>query len=138
MSGLEILGVAASAVQVAQVSLAIVTSLTSLFNQIRDAPKALQTRLLQIQTLFEISRLVARMEQLQTAEVESVLQSCAKDGETLRDLLEGLVIEEDGSRIKKWVKAIGGLVMEKKIAGLLQSLEIGKTSLMLCIARIDS
>jgi hypothetical protein len=138
MSGLEILGVAASAVQVAQVSLAIVTSLTSLFNQIRDAPKVVQTQLLQVQTLFEISRLVARTPQLQTVEVESVLQSCAKDGKALRDLLEGLVIEKDRSRIKKWVNAIGGVIMERKIDGLLQSLEVGKTSLALCIAQIDS
>src|SRR5450432_3485240 len=101
MSGLEILGVAASAVQVAQVSLAVVTSLTSLFNQICDAPKIIQTRLLQVQTLVEISRLVASMPQLQTAEVEAILQSCLKDAEALKDVLQGLVVEKDGSAIKK-------------------------------------
>jgi hypothetical protein len=138
MSGLEILGVAASAVQLAQLSLAIVTSLTSLFNQIRDAPKVIQTRLLQVQTLFEISRLIAKTSQLQTPEIESVLQSCVKDGDALRDLLQGLVVEKDGPKIKKWAYAIGGSIMEKKIIGLLQSLEVGKTSLTLCITQIDS
>ena len=138
MSGLEILGVAASAVQVAQVSLAIVTSLTSLFNQIRDAPKLVQTRLVQVQTLAEISRLIASMPQLQTAEVEAILMSCSKDAVALKDVLEGLVVEKDGSSIKKWAKSVGGVVMERKIVGLLHSLEVGKSALVLCITRIDS
>lgn len=138
MSGVEILGVAASAVQVAQVSLAIVTSLTSLFNQIRDAPKLVQTRLVQVQTLAEISRLIASMPQLQTAEVEAILESCSKDAVALKDVLEGLVVEKEGSSIKKWTKAVGGVMMEKKIVGLLTSLEVGKSALTLCITRIDS
>jgi hypothetical protein len=138
MSGLEILGVAASAVQVAQVSLAIVTSLTSLFNQIRDTPQLIQTRLMQVQTLVEISRLIASMPQLQTAEVDAILQSCSKDAGALKDILQGLVVEKDGSSIKKWAKAVGGVVMEKKIVRLLHSLEVGKSALSLCITRIDS
>lgn len=138
MSGLEILGVAASAVQLAQVSLAIVTSLTSLFNQIRDAPKVVQTRLVQVQTLVEISRLIASMPQLQTAEVEAILQSCSRDAGALKDILQSLAVEKDGSSLKKWTKAVGGVVMEKKIVGLLHSLEVGKSALSLCITRIDS
>ena len=116
MSGLEILGVAASAVQVAQVSLAIVTSLTSLFNQIRDAPKLVQTRLVQVQTLAEISRLIASMPQLQTAGVEAILMSCSKDAVALKDVLEGLVVEKEGSSIKKWAKSVGGVVLLERIA----------------------
>jgi hypothetical protein len=138
MSGLEILGVAASAVQIAQVSLAIVTSFTSLFNRIRDAPKIVQTRLVQVQTLAEISRLIASMPQLQTAEVGAILQGCSTDAEALKDVLQGLVVEKDGPSIKKWTKAAGGVVVEKKIVGLLHSLEVGKSALTLCITRIDS
>jgi hypothetical protein len=138
MSGLEILGVAASAIQVAQVTLDIVASLTVLFNQIRDAPKLLQTRLVQVQTLIEISRLIASMPQLQTAEVEAILQSCWRDAGELKDVLQGLVIEKGGSSIKKWTKAVGGVVMEKRIIGLLHNLEVGKSALTLCITRIDS
>lgn len=138
MSGLELLGVAASAMQVAQVSLAIVTSLTSLFKQIHDAPKVVESRLLQVQTLFEISRLIVNTPQLQTAEVDSILKSCARDGEVLRDVLEKLVVEKNRSKIKRWIIAIGGLMEENKVVGLLQSLEVGKTSLSLCIAQIDS
>jgi hypothetical protein len=128
MSGLEILGVAASALQVAQVTLDIVASLTVLFNQIRDAPKLLQARLVQVQTLIEISRLIASMPQLQTAEVEALL----------KHVLQSLVIEQGGSSIKKWIRAVGGAVMGKRIIGLLHNLEVGKSALTLCITRIDS
>jgi hypothetical protein len=138
MSGLEILGVAASALQVAQVTLDIVASLTVLFNQIRDAPKLLQARLVQVQTLIEISRLIASMPQLQTAEVEAILQSCSRDAGELKDVLQSLVIEQGGSSIKKWIRAVGGAVMEKRIIGLLHNLEVGKSALTLCITRIDS
>lgn len=138
MSGLEILGVAASAIQVAQVTLDIVASLTMLFNQIRDAPKLLQTRLAQVQTLIEISRLIASMPQLQTAEVEAILQSCSSDARELKDVLQSLVHEEGGSSIRKWTRAVGGVIMEKRIIGHLHNLEVGKSALTLCITRIDS
>ena len=138
MSGLEVLGIAASAVQVAQVSLAIVTCLTSLFHQVRDAPKTVQTRLFHVQTLFEISRLIASVPQLQTAEVDSVLRSCARDAEELREILRGLLDENDKSKMKKWTNAFRGIMSEKNVIDLLQSLEVGKTSLALCVAQIDS
>lgn len=136
MSGLEILGVAASAIQVAQVSLAILTSMTSLFNQVRDTPKIAQNRLQQLRTLIDISRLIEKSPQLQTAEVDAILQTCSKDAEELEKLLRGL--EQGKSRIKTWIKAIGGVMNETKIIGLLGSLESGKTSLTLCISQIDS
>ncbi len=120
MSGIEILGIAASAVQLAQVTVAVATSLSSLFVQVRDAPKAVESRLLQVQTLVEIARLVA----------------CMAEG--LRDVLQGLVVEKDGSSCKKWAKAVGGVIMEKKIVGFLQRLEVDKSALTLCITRIDS
>jgi uncharacterized membrane-anchored protein len=128
MSGLEVLGVA----------LDVVTSLTRLFNQIRDAPKLLQTRLVQVQTLVEISRLIASMPQLQTAEVDGILQSCSRDAGELKDVLQNLVLEKGVYLIKKWAKAVGGIVMEKRIIGLLHNLEVEKSALALCITRIDS
>lgn len=138
MSGLEILGVAASAIQVAQVGLAIVTSLASLINQLRDAPELAKTRLLQLRTLVDVSTLIEKSPQLQTTEIHAILQNCSKDAKELNDLLSKLVLEKDGSRIKKWAKAIGGVVNENKIMRLLAILEMGKASLTLCITQIDS
>ncbi|KAE9377807.1 hypothetical protein N431DRAFT_365750, partial [Stipitochalara longipes BDJ] len=135
MSGLELLGVAASVVQVAQLSLALVTSLTSLCNSIRDAPGIMQARLVQVQTLIDISKRIAFQPQLQTPEVETILMTCLGESKAL---LNDLVVEVGGSKLKKWTNAIGGLVEEKRIVGRLERLELAKASLTLCIVQIDS
>jgi hypothetical protein len=138
MAGVEALGIAASAVQLAQLGLAIVTSLSSLFIQIHDMPKTLQSRILQVQTLVEIARLVASMPQLQTLQVEEILKSCLREAEVLRKVLQELAVGENGPLLKKWVKGLGGVVMERKFVRLLQTLEVEKSALVLCITSIDS
>jgi hypothetical protein len=138
MSGLEILGVAASAVQLAQVTLVIVTTWSSLFLQIRDTPNIVQNRILQVKSLIDIARLIASKYHLQTEEVKIVLGRCLEKAGELRDVLQGLFVEEDGSAVKRWAKSVGGLVMERKILALMKNLEREKTALQLCISSIDS
>jgi hypothetical protein len=138
MSGLEILGVAASAVQLAQVTLVIVTTWSSLFLQIRDTPNIVQNRILQVKSLIDIARLIASKYHLQTKEVKIVLGRCLEKADELRDVLQGLFVEEDGSAVKRWAKSVGGLVMERKILALMKNLEREKTALQLCISSIDS
>jgi hypothetical protein len=135
MSGLEALGAAASVVQVAQLSLALVTSLTSLYHSIRDAPWIMQARLVQVQTLIDISRRIAEQPQLQTPEVEAILMTCLRDSKAL---LQDLVVEAGGSKLKKWTHAMGSLIEEKRIISRLERLELAKASLTLCIVQIDS
>jgi len=138
MSHPRILGMAGSTAQIAQLSIDIVTSLISLFQSIRDAPVTIQARLAQVQTLIEILTLIQSQPQLQTSEIDNILRTCVREGEELRDLLEGFLIHTNGSRIRRWANAIGGLAMEERIIDQLQRLERGKTSLTLCIAQIDS
>jgi hypothetical protein len=138
MSGLGILGVAASAVQLAQLSLAIVTTWSSLFLQLRDIPNTVQNRILQVKTLGDIARLIGSKSHLQTEEVNVVLDRCLKAAGALRDVLQGLFVEGDGPAVKRWAKSVGGLVMERKVLELMQNLEREKTALVLCIASIDS
>jgi hypothetical protein len=138
MSGLEILGVAASAVQLAQLSLAIVTTWSSLFLQLRDIPNTVQNRILQVKTLGDIARLIGSKSHLQTEELKVVLDRCLKAAGALRDVLQGLFVEGDGPAVKRWAKSVGGLVMERKVLELMQNLEREKTALVLSIASIDS
>jgi hypothetical protein len=135
MSGLEALGAAASVVQVAQLSLALVTCLTSLYHSIRDAPGIMQARLVQVQTLIDISRRIAEQSQLQTPEVEAILMTCLRDSKAL---LQDLVVEAGASKLKKWTHAMGSVIEEKRIISRLESLELAKASLTLCIVQIDS
>ena len=135
---MEILGVAASVVQIAQLSLSLVTSLTSLFNSIRGVPGIMQARLDQVRTLIEISRQIESLPQLQTLKIATILSTCLRESESLRARIQDLVTETKDSKLKKLSNTIGGLLMEKNIIGILQRLEEGKTSLILCITQIDS
>lgn len=134
MSGLEILGIATSAIRVAQ----IVTDLVKIFNRIRDTPLVAQNRLQQLHTLVELSKLIESSQQLQTAEVDAILQDCLKNAEQIKTWLQGLGLEKGKSRFKTWIKTVGGMVNEERVIGMLGSLEASKTSLVLCIAQIDS
>jgi hypothetical protein len=48
----------------------------------------------------------------------------------LRDVLQGLFVEEDGPAVKRWAKSVGGLVMKGKVLELMQNLEREETALM--------
>ena len=135
MSGLEFLGVAASVVQVAQLSLAVVGSLTSLCHSIRDAPAVLQARMAQVETLIDISKRIAVQPELQTPEVETILMTCLRESKAL---LQDLVVDAGGSKLRRWTNAIGGLGEEKRVISRLEGLELAKASLTLCIVQIDS
>lgn len=134
MSGLEILGAAASAFQLAQVGLAI----TRFLLQVQDAPKTLQTRVLQVQSLIDVANLISSKPQLHTAEINTILENCLLRANALRESIQGLIVDKKGSAIKRWSKAVEGAVVEKKILGLIQELEIDKSALVLRITSIDS
>lgn len=109
--------------------------MTSLFNQVRNIPKIAQNCLQQLRTLIDISRLIEKFSQLQIAEVDEILRNCSKDAEQLKELLQGL--KKGKSRIKTWIKAVGGVMNETKTIGLFGSLEVEKSSLTLCITQVD-
>lgn len=134
MSGLEILGAAASAFQLAQVGLAT----TRFLLQVQDTPKTIQTRVLQVQSLIEVARLISCKPQLQTAEIGSILDNCLPRANGLNEIIQGLLVDKKGSTIKKWTKSVEGAVVERKLLGLMQELEIDKTALVLQITSIDS
>jgi hypothetical protein len=70
MSGLEILGVAASTVQL--------DHLVQPFLRLHDTPNTVQNRILQVKTLGDIARLIGSKPHLQIEEVKVVLDRCLK------------------------------------------------------------
>lgn len=136
MSGLEVLGAVASAVQLAQVSLAVAVSLQSLISRIRDARDILQVRLQQIESLIAIANIISSKPQLQTPEIHGAVQRCLKEIETLKAALAGPA--GTAGRLKRWRHVFGGLVMEDRIVEIMARLEKEKSALILCINTIDS
>lgn len=136
MSGLEVLGAVASAVQLAQVSLAITLSLKSLISHIRDAKDVIQLRLQQIENLIAIANIISDKPHLQTTEIHGAVQRCLKEAETLKAALAGPA--DTAKRLKKLRHVFGGLAMENKIVEIMARLEREKSALVLCISTIDS
>lgn len=74
MSGLEVIGIATSAIRVAQILMDVI----NIFNQIRNTPKVAQDRLRQLHTLADIARLIETTSALQTAEIDVTLRDCSR------------------------------------------------------------
>jgi hypothetical protein len=138
MSGLEILGALASAVQLADTCLKITISASELFTRVRGAPETIRTRIAQIEQLIEIARLIEHNSALQTPLIGSVLDRCREDTNNLLGILKKLDTEATARKVVKYWTALLGVTKEKKMLGIFERLEERKSSLILCIASINS
>ena len=139
MSGLEVLGAVAAAVQLAECSLKIARLISELRSQVRDAPTSLSRRLSQVQHLTEIARLIETSPALQTKLIETLLESCLRDAASLEGIFERMVAKwSQGGKAAKYWRAIGDMNKEKQIAALCDRLEEGKSAITLCIVSVAS
>lgn len=138
MSGLEILGAVAGAVQLADTCLKITTFAADLFCRIRDAPKTIQKRLEEVKQLIEIARLIEHNSSLQTPEVASVLAGARANADLLFEILKKLDSQPTAGKVAKYWKAIEGVTKEKKILAICDCLRENKILLTLLIANINS
>jgi hypothetical protein len=134
---LSLLGAIAAASQLAQQASEIVKFFSDLYAKIQDAGESIRTRMLHIEQLIDISRLIAKTPILQTATIQSVLHTCLRTVITLRELLQELASGEEG-QLRKIMKAVRAVRKEDKITILLDNIERGKSSLALCIDQIDA
>jgi len=137
MCGLEVLGAVASAIQLATLSQQLITSISTLYTQLKDAPINLKQRIYEIESLIEVTKLIECSPQLQTVEIASVVRRCNVDAEALVEVLKGLRVGERDELVGRYWKAVGGLKKEGGILAMFGSLEREKSALVLCIARID-
>jgi hypothetical protein len=134
MSGLEVLGALASAVQLADACLKVAAFISDL----RDAPKTIRTRIAQIERLTEIATLIQHNSSLQTPLVDSVLGTCLEDANNLLGILKKLDTDTSVGKVVKYWKTLGGVTKEKRILGIFERLEERKSSLLLCVGSINS
>ena len=138
MSGLEIFGALASAIQLADACLQITAFISNLYSKVREAPETIRTRIAQIEQLIEIAKLVEHNTALQTPLIGSVLKRCLEDAGSLLEILKKLDSDASAGRAVKYWKALGGVTKEKRILAICERLEERKSSLALCIASINS
>ena len=134
---LSILGAIAAASQLAQQASEIVKFFSDLYAKIQDAGELIRTRMLHIEQLIDISRLIAKTPTLQTTTIQSILITCLRTTIALRELLQELSSDEEG-RLRRIMKAVRAVRKEDKIMILLDNIERDKSSLALCIDQIDA
>jgi hypothetical protein len=137
MSGLEVLGVLASAAQLANTCLKITNFATDQFTRVRGAPETIRKRLAEIEQLIEIVRLIEDNPTLQTPLITSVLATCHGDADQLLDILK-IDIQPTVGKVAKYWKALEGVTKEKGILAICERLQEKKSSLTLCIASVNS
>ena len=134
---LSILGAIAAASQLAQQAFEIIKFFSDLYAKIQDAGESIRTRMLHIEQLIDISKLIAKTPTLQTTAIQSVLVICLRTTITLRDILQELSSDKEGL-LRRIMKAVKAVRKEDKIMILLNNIERDKSSLALCIHQIDA
>lgn len=138
MSGLEVLGAVASAVQLADTCLKIATCTVDLFSRIRDAPETIRKRIVAVEQLVEIARLIEHNPSLQTPLIASVLARARAEADQLFEILTKIDAQPTAGKVVKYWKALEGVTKEKRIMTICDRLQEIKASLTLNIASVNS
>ena len=129
----EILGLLASATQLAQYTLKISAAISEIHGRVRGGPE-LRKHAAQIQQLLDTAIEIERNPQIHTPLVLRHLTSATDQAKAVLDLLEQLSADYTrGSLSRRYYKAARGGKSEKKIATSFRRLEQEKTSLIFCI-----
>jgi hypothetical protein len=138
MAALVILGVAASAAQLAEYSLSIVSFITRICNKVRDAPRQYQEYEIELKLLIYTARGIGQNPALQTADIQYHLDATLVDVEALQSILCRLAVNVPRRSLKrKYWNAIKGSD-EIKISFHLECLHRKNTGLLLCISAVHA
>ena len=133
MSGIEIVGLLASASQLALYSIKITTCLSEICQQVQEAPLRIKQHSDQIKQLVSTAQLVERHHLLQTVQVHAHIEATLKQAKTLSATLEQLTKDYSRGTIRRYWKILKG-AKEKEILANFDRLEKEKTALLLCIS----
>jgi hypothetical protein len=134
---LSILGAIAAASQLAEQAFKIAMFFSDLYTKIQDAGESIQMRMLHIEQLIDISKLIAKTPALQTTTIQSILVTCLRTTITLHKILQKLSSDGEG-RLSRIVKALKAVKKGDEIVILLDNIERNKSDLALCIHQIDA
>jgi len=128
---LTALGAIAATAQLAEQVIKVSGLIYELYTNIQQAAKIIGSRVLAVNRLIGISRLIMTNAALQTEAIALVLSTCLSTAAKLKSVLEKM----KGNRLKQ---AVLVMAKEKEIIGMFDDLEKEKSSLMLCIQEVDS
>lgn len=132
MSGVETLGVIASATQLAAYSIKIVLHFDQIYTKVRETSSRMRGHLNEINQLIEITTLIEQHKSLRTPIIHSQLQKTLLEAESLYSILKEVTTKYSDHPIWRcWVFLRGSV--EEKIFSSLTKLEREKSTLTLCI-----
>ncbi|KAK5454268.1 hypothetical protein LTS15_006268 [Exophiala xenobiotica] len=138
MSGLEILGVVASAAQLADLCSKTLKAISGLYRDVIAIPRDVDNCLTRISQLSEVAQLVSSTPSLHGPVIAAAVHDALTDTEALLTLLEATSNPKSGHFIRQqWQKA-SYIVQEPTIRKLLDKLESTKVTLSLCINTVNS
>lgn len=137
MSGIETLGVLASATQLAAYSIKIVLHLDEIYSALQNTSSRTKGQLKQVKELIQTTTLIERHESLWSPAVHRQLQATLSEARTLHDLLQELANKYTRSPVWKYWSILNG-VAEKEILISLDRLEREKSTLRLCIGAVHT
>jgi hypothetical protein len=127
-----------SAVQLADTYVKLATCAVDLFSRVRDAPETIQKRIVVVEQLLEIVRLIQHNPSLQTPLIASVLTRARADADQLFEILTKIDAQPSAGKVVKYWKALEGITREKRILAICDRLQENKALLTLYIASINS
>ena len=133
MSGIEIVGLLASAAQLVTYSLKITTSLYEISQRIQDAPKRIRQHSIQINQLISTTQLVQQQQLLQTAHVLTHINATLEQAKSLCAILEQLTEDYSRGSVRRYWRILTA-TKEKEILANFDRLEKEKSALILCIS----
>ena len=138
MDPITVLGAVAAATQLVEQGISITKFFYSLYTAINETPAAIQKQVIQVEQIIDLSRLIIQNPSLQRDSVASILRTCLRDAVRFQEMLKKVLVGEKDGHLKKLQKAFSAVMKEKEFVSLLDNLEREKSSLTLCIQKIDS
>ena len=137
MSGIELLGILASATQLADYSIRIASAISEIYKRVKNAPERIRQYSVQIDELSRTASLIGKHPQLQTDSVHAHLKSTLREAEHLFRVLERVQEVYTRKSVQRYWKSLQGW-KEKEIIATFDRLEQEKTALALSIAVIHT
>ncbi|KAI9806988.1 MAG: hypothetical protein M1833_002646 [Piccolia ochrophora] len=137
MSGLEIVGVLASAAQLANYCVKITISITELYRSVREAPKRIKPRENQIRQLIHTTEQIKQHRVLQTAVVQCHIHATLVEATALYEILDQTARQYSRGAIRRYWKVLSAS-KERLIDESFDKIEREKSALTLCITTIHT
>ena len=133
MSGLEVIGVLASASQLTDYCIKIISSLRDIYRLAHGKPNRYRRQSEQVHQLIETAQLVKATEALHIPTVENQLVSILVDAKGLQGILDGIVSESSRKSKKIYFKAVFNNHQEREVRRCFTALHEKKCTLTLSI-----